>query len=123
MRERLLAVVGAICLVALALVVRSAIAGGDGGSDGDGQDGSKPKPSGDTPVVACSPTLVDLCDAMAEAGLIAAKPPTLALGAKVPEQVDGWIAWDPGPSVTGFDQLAAFLNRAGDPRQADGSKP
>ncbi|HRW39726.1 MAG: hypothetical protein KDB04_03970 [Acidimicrobiales bacterium] len=100
MRERLLAVVGAACLVALALVVRGAIVGGDdeGGSGGGRSDDGRP-------TVACEPELADVCDQLARAGAIGADPPTLELGdaAAPPDDVDAWITWDPAPAIADFD--------------------
>lgn len=91
----MLAVVGAVALVVVAILVRSALVGDDADASSDGGDGS-------TPVVACSPSLAPLCDALAQAELIAADPPTLDLDDEVPADVDGWIAWDPGPAVAGY---------------------
>lgn len=104
MRERILAVVGAIGLVVGALFLRSVIAGdggtGDGSSDGSGSSGRT------TPVVACAPDLRSVCDALADDGLITAAPSTLDLvGAAAQDiDVDGWITWDPAPGVANFDR-------------------
>lgn len=96
MRQRVLAIVGAIALVVVAFVVRGLLT--DGGSDGGGSRSSRP-------VVACTADLAELCDALAGAGRIAADPPTLDLSAAAspPAEVDGWITWDPAPAIAGFD--------------------
>jgi len=99
MRERVLAVVGAVCLVAVALLVRSAIVGGDdgGGSGGGAGDGR--------PTVACEPDLAEVCELLARDGVIGADPPTLSLAdaAAPPDDVDAWITWDPAPALADFD--------------------
>lgn len=115
-KQRALAVIGAIALIAAAFVARSMIAGGD--DDGSGGGGSSS--SGEAPVVACTPDLEPLCDALANAGAIAPGTPAVELGS--PEatagtftrataedggdevvRLDGWIAWDPGPALANFD--------------------
>lgn len=116
MRERLLAVVGAICLVAVAVLVRSAVVGGDD-EPGSG------RTDGGAPTVACSPTLADLCDALADAGRIAADPPELALGDAAPAELDGWIAWDPGPAVAGFSSPGGEIEAAWPTVEALASAP
>lgn len=104
MRERVLAVVGALALVAAAFVVRSLIVGDDGGGTGDGSS------AGSLPVVACTKDLMAVCDALEAEGAIAADPPAVELGSDgaktatvddVP--VDGWITWDPAPTLANFD--------------------
>lgn len=114
----MLAVLGALCLVAVAVLVRSALAGDDAGASSDGGDGS-------TPVVACSPSLAELCDALAESGAIAADPPTLSLAdaSAPPDDVDAWIAWDPGPAVAGFDADATDPTSVWDGAQPVASAP
>lgn len=104
MRERILAITGAAALIALAVVVRTLVAGGDDGDDGrrnasgpgsDGGDGAM--------VVACTPDLARVCAALAERGEIAADPPRLDLPGAVepPEEVEAWITWSGGPEVAG----------------------
>jgi hypothetical protein len=99
MRERVLAVIGAVCLIALAVVVRSALAGDDGPSGGD-----EPRPA-ERPLVACTPDLAEVCEALAADGRIAEDPPTLDLaGADAPdEELDGWITWDPAHQLADFE--------------------
>lgn len=101
MRERVLAVIGAVCLIAVAVLVRSAIVGDDGSGDG-GSDGGADRD--ELPVVACTPDLEAICEALADDGTIAADPPTLELDAAAapPEDVDGWITWDPAHQVANF---------------------
>jgi hypothetical protein len=56
-------------------------------------------------VAACTAELADVCDALADAGAIAADPPTLELAdaAEPPDGVDAWITWSPAPALAGFD--------------------
>ena len=100
LKSRGAAVIGAFVLIALAIFIRGLVVGDDGGSDGHkkGDDGS-------TPVVACTPELVEVCDALADDGQIAADPPTLDLddAAAPPTEVDGWITWNPAPAIANFD--------------------
>ncbi len=103
MKERILAILGAIALVAAAFVARSLIAGDDGSGSGGGGGG------GGRPVVACTPDLMAVCDALVADERIAADPPELDLGdeaaaARVGDRViDGWITWDPAPRIANFD--------------------
>ncbi|MEO6988806.1 MAG: hypothetical protein ABI239_09165, partial [Aquihabitans sp.] len=78
MRERVLAIFGALALIAFAFVVRSLIVGGDGG--GEGGNGNDPVSSDSRPVVACTKDLMAMCDALADEGAIAADPPPVDLG-------------------------------------------
>lgn len=96
MRERVLAILGAVALVAVALLVRSWLAGDGGSGDGgSGDGGSKVRP-----VVACTPDLAAICEALADDGRIADDPPTFDLDdPEVPPDVDGWITWDPAPRI------------------------
>jgi hypothetical protein len=97
MRERIFAIGAAALLVAVAIVVRSRLAGDDGGGTGDGRR--------DAPVVACAPDLAALCDELAASGRIAANPPVLDLtgAAAPPEAVEAWITWDPAPGIANVD--------------------
>ncbi|CAN5621691.1 hypothetical protein BH10ACT1_BH10ACT1_20170 [soil metagenome] len=98
MRQRILAIVAAVALVAVAFVARSVIADdGDGGGGGGG--------GGSKPVVACTPDLAAVCAALADEGRIADDPPTLDLdgAATPPADIDGWITWDPAPGIANLD--------------------
>lgn len=97
MKERILAVGAVVLLIAGALVARDAIAGDDTG-------GGKTASSG-KPVVACTQDLIEVCDALADAGEIAADPPVLDLdqAADPPDDIDSWITWDPAPRIANFD--------------------
>ena len=94
MRERILAILGAICLVAVALLVRSYLADDGGGAS-----------SGAKPVVACTADLMPVCQAMADDGKIQADPPILDLAgaAEPPPEIDVWITWDPAPGIANLD--------------------
>lgn len=100
MKERLLAVLGAMILIVGALALRASLAGG---SDGEGKGSSTG--SGGLPVVACTDDLMAYCDALATAGVIAKDPPTLDGGAaSAPDKaIDGWITWDPAPDIADYD--------------------
>ena len=103
MRERILAVVGAIGLIAGAFFLRSVIAGDD--STDDGPDGSNGRQNAGAPVVACERDLQAVCDALVEAGTITAAPSLTLSGAAADDlTVDGWITWDPAPGIANFDR-------------------
>lgn len=111
MRERIFAIGAAALLVAVAIVVRSRLAGDDGGSGGGDRA---------APVVACAPDLASLCDELAASGRIAADPPTLDLAgaASPPNGVEAWITWDPAPGIADFDAPGTW-----DAPEAIGSAP
>lgn len=95
-----MAVIAAFVLIALAIFVRGRFADdGGGGSDGPG------KQDGGLPVVACTPDLIELCDALADDGQIARDPVTLDLAdASAPDaDVDAWITWSPAPQLANFE--------------------
>lgn len=107
MKERILAIVAAVALVAVAIAARSVLVGDDAEAEGGG---------GRRPVVACTADLMSVCDALAEDGRIAADPPTLDLNtgdraaarAQVGDRaLDGWITWDPAPAVANLDATEA----------------
>lgn len=96
-----MAVIGAFTLIALAIFVRGLLV-----DDGEGGGGSQGRTSdGSAPVVACTPDLASVCEALADDGQIAAEPPSLELAgaAEPPADVEGWITWDPAPQVANFD--------------------
>lgn len=97
MRERILAGLGALALIAVAVVVRVTVFGDDGSSPGRG--------AAKRPVVACTPDLMPVCDALAGAGRIAPDPPSLDLeqADQPPAGLDGWITWDPAPAIANLD--------------------
>lgn len=101
LKSRGAAVIGAFVLIALAIFVRGLLVDDD---EGGGSDGPK-KPNGEAPVVACTPDLIDVCDALADGGFIAPKPPELDLdeASKPPADLDGWITWNPAPAIANFD--------------------
>ena len=116
MRERILAVVGAIGLIVGAIFLRSALAGDDSTDDRAGDRGSN---SSGAPMVACEPDLQPVCDALVKADAITAAPPLTLAGAAADDlDVDGWITWDPAPGVANFDRPDTW----GDP-QALASAP
>lgn len=96
MTQRVLAIVGALALVGIAIGLRATVWSGDDGGGGS---------SGAAPVVACSPDLAPLCDALADKGALAADPPTLDLARAdaPPADVDAWITWDGAPGVANID--------------------
>lgn len=105
MKERILAIVGAVALVVVAVVVRGQLAGDDDGSTGGGSGGG-----GRRPVVACSAGLDAVCDALAAEGLVAADPLTFDLGSTGATtgvvddvEVDAWITWNPAGAIANFD--------------------
>lgn len=103
MRDRILAVLGALALVALAVFVRGKLVDdADGGKEGS-------RPAAERPVVACTPDLAAICTALADAGGIAEDPPTLDLNtaANPPKEIEGWITWAPGPAIANLDDTAS----------------
>ncbi len=106
MRERILAILGAVALIVAAVVVRSLLAGGDETGDGSGRG------DGERPVVACTRDLMTVCDALAASGAITAASGPLDLsGAGTPDSsIRGWITWDPAPQVINFDRPDTWLD-------------
>ncbi len=104
MRERLLAVVGAVGLVVAAIVIRSMLVGDDG-SDGGSAGGAGGGGGRTSAVVACDPDLTEVCEALAANGSItpAAGSLSLADAAEPPPEVDAWITWDPAPGIANVD--------------------
>lgn len=105
MRERILAIVGAAALIAVAFVIRSVVAGDDGAGGAGG--------GGGRPVVACTPDLMAVCDALVADGRIANNPPALDLGVEAAaaevggRRLDGWVTWDPAPGIANLDATQA----------------
>lgn len=102
MRERLLAIFGALALVAVAVVVRSLLTDANpSGSSGRNR-----------PVVACTPDLMPICTALVAAGKIAPDPPSLDLGgdAMADPAIDGWITWDPAPGIANVTEPGAWAD-------------
>lgn len=103
MRERILAVVGAIGLIVGAIFLRGALAGDDSADDRAG--GDRGSGNSGAPVVACEPDLQSVCDALVDEGAITAAPALGLSGAAADDLVvDGWITWDPAPGVANFDR-------------------
>lgn len=105
MGKRVVAIVGALALVAAALFVRHALSdrgNGDGGP-GAGTDSG----SGGLPVVACTPDLADICQALADDGKVTPAAETLDLDGAVdpPQEVDAWITWDPAPGIANLQDV------------------
>lgn len=110
---RLLAVLAAVALVAGALVLRSALAGEDGGSDDDGP-GSGPPEGGYQ--VLCDADLGDgACDAVAalddvaEVAVMAADEAVAALTEGAAQPWDAWVALDPWPDMLDVARAEAAL--------------
>ena len=102
MKQRLLAIVGAVALVAVAVLVRATVLdGGDGSGSGGG---------GGAPRVACTPDLVAVCAALADAGAIERDPIALDLdgATEPPADLDGWLTWDGAPGVANEDAPATW---------------
>ncbi|MCB0976104.1 MAG: hypothetical protein KDB02_01480 [Acidimicrobiales bacterium] len=99
MKTRIGAVVGAITLIVAAVLVRGLLAG-DGGDSPSRRSGER------TPVVACSPGVEAVCEALAAEGAIAENPPTFDLdsdaattGMLDDRRIDAWITWNPAGAV------------------------
>lgn len=99
MKERILAIVAAVALVAVAIAARSVLVDDDdAGASGGGR-----------PVVACTEDLMAICDALVADGAIAPDPPALDLGGDdmADRGIDGWITWDGAPGVADLDATDA----------------
>ncbi|HEY8060541.1 MAG TPA: hypothetical protein VID94_17375 [Acidimicrobiales bacterium] len=96
--RRVLAVLGAVLMVALALLVRSLIDGDDDGSQASGEGGN-----GDVPTLLCAEELADVCesierDGAAEVTIEPVGETVDRLGAVDAElDADGWLTLDPFP--------------------------
>jgi hypothetical protein len=96
--RRVLAVLGAVLMVALALLVRSLIDGDDDGSQASGEGGN-----GDVPTLLCAEELADVCEAIerdgaAEVTIEPVGETVDRLGAVDAElDADGWLTLDPFP--------------------------
>lgn len=121
MKERILAVLGAIALVAAAFVARTLIVGDDTGGNGGAGGGG----GGGRPVVACTPDLMAVCDALVADGRIADDPPSLDLGDETmtDQKIDGWITWDPAPRIANFDAEEVGTAAPWDTAIAVGTEP
>jgi hypothetical protein len=97
--KRVLAIVGAVVIVAAAVVARSKI------HPSDGSHGILNR--GDKPVVACTPDLQPLCDALAADGAIKPTDPIdiadIKGNSKLLDNIDGWLTWDGAPGIVTFD--------------------
>lgn len=113
MKERVLAIFGAVALIVVAIVVRSVVTDDDQQTGGGGGKGQRP-------VVACTPDLMAVCQALADDGKIASDPPALDLGddAMADDTIDGWITWDPAPGIANIDAPGTW-----GPSRALGSSP
>ncbi len=96
-----MAVIAALVLIALAVFVRGLLVDDDASGSGSNE---KKGRKGEAPVVACTPELKAVCDALADEGEIADDPPELDLdGATDPDaDIDGWITWNPAPQIANF---------------------
>jgi len=112
MKERVLAILGAIALVAVAVLIRSALVG-----DGEQSSNSGGGSGGDRPVVACTADLMTICEALEADERIAKNSPTLDLdGASDPDAgIDAWITWDPAPQIANFDAGEPAVWQAAEP--------
>lgn len=96
--RRVLAVLGAVLMVALALLARSLIDGDDDGGQASGDGGE-----GDVPTLVCAEELADVCEALerdgtAEVTIEPVGETVDRLGAVDAElNADGWLTLDPFP--------------------------
>lgn len=100
MKQRVLAIIGALGLIAVAWFVPARCSPTMWAPSGTGSNnGSK-----DRPVVACTPDLASVCESLAAKGKITAADGDLDLtsGIDAFAKVDGWITWDPAPSIDNF---------------------
>lgn len=106
MRERILAIVGAVVLIAVAVFVRGQFIDSNGNGGGKGKRARASGGSAERPVVACTPDLAAICQALVDTGEIADSTPTLDLDRAgdpaVVKDTDGWITWSLAPRIANF---------------------
>lgn len=122
MKSRGAAVIGAFALIALAIFVRGLLVGDDGSGSGGSKKGSD---DGSLPVVACTPELIGVCEALASDGQIADDPPPLDLpeAADPPADVDGWITWNPAPQIANYVSSPTLTPQVWTDTKAFGTAP
>ncbi|MCU1453938.1 MAG: hypothetical protein JWN46_2084 [Acidimicrobiales bacterium] len=102
----MLAVLGAALLITAAVILRSHLTASSSGSGG-------PRAAGKRPAVACTPELDDVCQALADGGVITKVAPfDLTTAAANAGKVDAWLTYGAAPAIAAFD--------AGAPSAAEG---
>ena len=104
--SRVLALVGAICLIAAAIIGRALLTDDDGdGGDSGGDDG-------DGLVVACIPELREACEAIDRpiADLFVEDPGATIARIADGQRVDAWITFDPWPEMAGLIERRATFD-------------
>ena len=99
--RRVVAVLGAVLMVAVALLVRGAI---DGDDDGGGSDGSRDADGDGEVTLLCADELEDVCRSLRDAGAIdgfEVEPAGETVDRVVAEDLgaDGWLTLDPLPEM------------------------
>jgi hypothetical protein len=121
--RRVLAVLGAVLMVAMALLVRSIVDGGDDGGQASGGGGS-----GDRPTLLCAEELADVCETLERDGVadVIVEPggeTVDRLGTVDADlEADGWLTLDPFPQLV--DERREFATGSalfGDPLSTDRS--
>lgn len=101
--SRVLALIGAICLIAAAILARSLLVD-DGGDDGGGDDGV-----GDL-VVACIPELREACEAIDGVAELRVEDPADTIAAiAAGEDIGAWVTFDPWPTMASIIEARAEI--------------
>jgi hypothetical protein len=92
--SRVLALIGAVCLIAAAILARALLTGDGDDGDGGGGDG------GDALVVACIPELEAACRAIDRDVELSIEDPAVTIGRLADgEDIDAWVTLDPWPAM------------------------
>ncbi|MBA2281015.1 MAG: hypothetical protein M3527_04205 [Actinomycetota bacterium] len=109
--KRVLALLGAVALVAGALALRSALA--DDSADVATEPGDEPGAVA-APVVACVPELETVCRGMARIFELRVEEPADTVAAiDSGTEIDAWVTFDPWPEMAGIESNHAFFSDPG----------
>jgi hypothetical protein len=96
--SRVLALIGAVCLIAAAILARAVLTDDDddGGDSGDGDGGAEL-------VVACIPELADACEEIDRDMDLSIEDPAVTIERLAAgEEIDAWVTLDPWPEMARF---------------------
>lgn len=102
--SRVLALIGAVCLIAAAILARALLT--DDGEEGDGGGGD-----GEALVVACIPELRAACEAIDRPMQLSIEAPSETIGRLAAgEDIDAWVTLDPWPEMAGIVEPRAVAD-------------